>query len=207
MKSGFKKNRLALIFLFFGIVCLIPFQAVSGTVDLKFSGNKFTTDISDTPLKTVLNKIKDKKGVAFKGDDEILNGKISVRFNDFSFQDGLKRILRDVDYSFIYNKDGDIVEIVVVGKGMDAGRSSTTRSRSKKGPSSSVPEGLRITRNVTIPGYKEELTPEERKALTVRKNVSPPPGFGEPLSEEAKKHLINEKKVESPPGSEKKNDN
>ncbi|MBF0117439.1 MAG: STN domain-containing protein [Desulfobacterales bacterium] len=91
--------------------------AVSSELTILFLNEEnFSVSIKDTPIKDVLAKIEKDKGIWLKGDKANLSQKISISFTKMPIEKGLKRILGRINYGFEYNKNGQVIGIVVAGK-------------------------------------------------------------------------------------------
>jgi len=82
-------------------------------LSLTFEGEVLSADIKGIPLKTVLEAIKERRGVWYDTgplkDPSILNETISVHFEGLPLQDGLRRILLGVNHVILFqgrNVDG-----------------------------------------------------------------------------------------------------
>lgn len=89
-------------------------EAVSVKNDL------LSASVRDTSLLEVARDIQKQSGVWFRGDETLFQEKISVTFNDLPMEEGLKRILTNVNYSFIYDAKNKIAGVVVMGEGKPA---------------------------------------------------------------------------------------
>lgn len=86
---------------------------------LAFDQGRMTANIKNTPLKAVLDRIKQQRKIYFdKGfmkDPSLLDNDISLQFKNLSVQDGLERILSGINHSLFFK--GDSVEgVMLLGK-------------------------------------------------------------------------------------------
>jgi hypothetical protein len=91
-------------------------------IDIKFNGQTMSADLDHVTLGQILEKIKSEKGMWFKGNESVLEERVSVQFKDFPLQKGLKRILFDINHVLFFDYDKKLVGVFIVGK-EDAGRS------------------------------------------------------------------------------------
>jgi len=134
----FKVARTALILLAGPLVLFltsVSAQAQEGKVKLNFEKETLSADIEQAPLRAVLNRIKEKKGIWystwFKG-ESTLNEKVSVQFRRLPIKDGLERILSDVNHSLVLQGSG-VVGVMLFGK-EDRTRQPSPRRRSRPSP-------------------------------------------------------------------------
>ena len=83
---------------------------------LVFHGKTFTAILEDASLKTVLEKFQKETGIWFKIPESELNERVSVQFANLSIQEGLKRILRTMNYSFLFDQDNNLMGTFIFGK-------------------------------------------------------------------------------------------
>ena len=101
--------------------CLLSFslsfflRAEEGEIELEIKGETISARIKGGLLKDIIEKIKEKKGIWFKGGESLFEEKISVEFKDLSIQDGLKRILSKMNYSLMFDQDGKLFGVILIG--------------------------------------------------------------------------------------------
>lgn len=83
---------------------------------LIITNNKISADFEDVSLGEILIGIKDRNNIWFKGDESLLNEKISVRFTDLSLEHGMKRILRSANYALVYHDNGNLAGLILFNK-------------------------------------------------------------------------------------------
>ncbi len=88
--------------------------AGSGLGQLEVKENKITVNIKDVPLHTLLNAIREKRGVWFEGDKDLLARKVSVKFEDLPLIEGIKRILYPLSYAMIFDSKGSLRGLYIV---------------------------------------------------------------------------------------------
>ena len=85
---------------------------------LDFRNQTLSANIEDAPLRDVLKRIKQKKGIWFKAWSKgkpVLDEKVSVRFRGLSVQEGMERIFSEFNHSLIFEQDS-IVGVMLFGK-------------------------------------------------------------------------------------------
>jgi hypothetical protein len=131
--------RLLLAFLVI-IVVLFCFHATVSPQEsrlyLNINGHRLSADIENTPLKKVIDQIKNQKDIwidtTFMRDQSLLDNDISVTFGDVSMKEGLDRILTGINYSLFY-KGETVVGVMLFGK--PGKRSYRNRSTFRRSPS------------------------------------------------------------------------
>jgi hypothetical protein len=164
-----------------------------------FHAHGLSADFNNKALKEVLNYFTKGKDIWVKGDETLLNEKISSHFQNLSLEDGLKRILNRFNYGILYAKNGDPLGVYIFGKGNvnNIQLESTDRQQFQFNEKEDVevivncppPGGLdkaeaetikqelfTIQKNVPPPGGPVSITPEEQKVFRIQKNVPPPGG-------------------------------
>ncbi len=106
-----------------------------GQLELDFNGETCSLDAAKVPLKTVLAKIKDEKGVWLKVSQSSAEETISLRFRDLPIREGIERILRNFNYSLHFNQNGKLLGATILGvkEGSDyRGKKLGSQSRRKR---------------------------------------------------------------------------
>lgn len=151
----------------------------SGTadIDLKFQGETLSANLTEAPLKDIAEKLEKEIGVSFKGDASLFNEKVSVRFKNLPLENGLKRILCRINYSLVFDGDGRVASVIVLGRAAPGDntvkRNDSIADRkpvSDASEGSSVEESFEVVRNAPPP---ENPHPEPIDMKIVRN--SPPP--------------------------------
>jgi len=94
----------------------IPAYSAQGISELQFSSQSISAEIEGATLETILNKIIAKKGIWFKGSQSVLQEKVNTRFVDLPIEYGLKKILRNLNYSLIFDENQSVVGVIVLGR-------------------------------------------------------------------------------------------
>ena len=80
-----------------------------------------SVNLKDNSLLEVARDIEKQSGVWFRGDETLFQEKISVSFNDLPLEEGLKRILTNVNYSLMFDAKNKVAGVMVMGEGKPAG--------------------------------------------------------------------------------------
>jgi len=83
---------------------------------LVFQGATVTANLKEVPLKTVFEKVQKETGIWFKVAESEVDERVSIQFENLSVKEGLKRILRTMNYSFLFDQDNHLIGAFVFGK-------------------------------------------------------------------------------------------
>ena len=212
-----EKNRGLKVFAFFcclfcSLIWFSPAEAEKEAV--RFVGPKMSADIDEIYLRDVFQSINAQKGFWVKGDSSVIDSKISIRFKNLSFQDGLKRILGHINHIMLFDGNREPSGVIIVGggesrrslagkrSGTKVSRDATSRNRSVvQGNTSDEIEGLSpgidltppsktelsslaMVRDVTIPGGPVEVTEQDLDNFKLEMSLTPPGGVVKTTPEE-----------------------
>jgi hypothetical protein len=140
--------------------CLCSFSPVlarEGAIDLKLDGDTLSADLKGAILGDIFEELNKEKGIWWKGDQSVLEEKVTVQFTDLSLEDGMKRILGFLDHCLFFDNDGRLV-------GVFLGKGGTVREMNK---------GSRniIAKVVSSPVKEKNMTPDN--VFDKVKSVSP----------------------------------
>ncbi|MBL7174894.1 MAG: hypothetical protein ISS66_03610 [Desulfobacteraceae bacterium] len=96
-----------------------PILAEAEKIELVFKNQTLSAKVREASLSSVIEKIKGKKGVWFKvwaKGKKFLFEKFSVQFKGLSVQDGMRRILSGINHSMIFDKNGELLGVILLGK-------------------------------------------------------------------------------------------
>jgi hypothetical protein len=202
-----------LFFLAFVLVlsAFSPVCAEEADVVYKTETRTLSVNIKDIPLKNILEKLKKETGIWVKGSESLFQGNVSAQFDNLPLQDGLKRILSSMNYSFMFGPNDKLEGVVIIGKGKSrpATAKSTAVSRQRiispspksAGSSDANSRSYKksgLTKNSSTSSGPLKATGEEQKMFQVQKSDTPPGGLVTVTPEELEKFKI--KKNVAPPG-------
>jgi hypothetical protein len=104
------------------LYCLIMVAAGENRNKLVFEGDTVSAILVEEPLKNVFEKIQKQTGVRFIAADSELDEKVSVQFEKLTVQEGLKRILRTMNYSLLFDQKNKLTGVFVFGKASRLGK-------------------------------------------------------------------------------------
>lgn len=93
-------------------------------ISIKFEGQIMSVKLQGVSLRMILEKLKKEKGIWVKGNESLLDENISVKFEDLSINEGIKRIFANINHAQILDYDNRLVGVVLVGKRGTGGHTS-----------------------------------------------------------------------------------
>ncbi len=162
----------------------LPSLSTAYSVDLVFKGETLSANLKEVPLKTVLDKIREEKGIWIEGKESVLEKKVSLEFRGLSLQDGLKRVLASMNYSLVFDLEKNLVGVIIIDKGklghampkdsvVPMGRHISSLTKKEK---ANVNGPFKVMRDTSSPGGPVKVTDQELESLKVVKNCPPPGG-------------------------------
>jgi hypothetical protein len=79
-----------------------------------------SVNLEETSLLDAAREIEKQSGVWFRGDEKLFQEKISITFKDLSLEEGLKRILTNLNYSLMFDAESEVAGVMVMGEGAPA---------------------------------------------------------------------------------------
>lgn len=79
-----------------------------------------SVNLKDNSLLEVARDIEKQSGVWFRGDETLFQEKISVTFDDLPIEEGLKRILTNLNYSLMFDPKNKVAGVMVMREGKPA---------------------------------------------------------------------------------------
>jgi hypothetical protein len=137
---------------------LFSFKPAEAADLISVKDGLLSVNLKDNSLLEVARDIESQSGVWFRGDETLFQEKISVTFNDLPLEEGLKRILTNLNYSLMFDAKNKVAGVMVMGEGKPAG---TQPAR----------PGAQPPRVATPPGTSTRTAPTVR----TRPSVSTPP--------------------------------
>jgi hypothetical protein len=133
-----------------------------------------SVDLREAPLISVARDIERQSSISFKGDESILEERITVAFEDLPMEQGIKRILSTLNYSLLFDSQGEISEIIIMSEGSSPAGSQPQLRRAPVRSAPSVPPQRRPV--VRRPGATSPLVSGERRSpVPTRSPVTAPP--------------------------------
>ena len=129
---GQQKCCLGLLFVFLVSFILLspPVRASTNNSNpsVEFSDNgTLTLSAEALPLGTLLEKIREKTSVEFKIPKKLLEQPISISFQSLPLDKAIRRILRGVSYTCIFDSDGNVEKIITLPNASEDKDNSTAR--------------------------------------------------------------------------------
>jgi hypothetical protein len=119
-----KKNSLFQALTAIWVISCYFMSAVAGAenISLKFQESTCTAFLEEEPLKNVIEKFRRETGIWVRAPESVLDERVSVQFENLSIQEGLKRILRTMNYSFLFDQDNNLIGAFVFAKANRIGK-------------------------------------------------------------------------------------
>ena len=180
-------------------------EVASGQPDISLKHNMLSVRLNGSPLDQVLKEIERQGEVCFYIDNSMSKKKIWSQFTDLRLKEGIKKILFQYNHVMIFDWDGNLAEVHILGDSDQRDKQVLNKNRTKqinanKPILSITPEdrmeesGFEVVKNCLPPGEDDE---GKTLGFKAREKVDPPPGE---LPEEACKI----KKNVEPPGKDTK---
>jgi len=140
-----------------------------------------SVNLKENSLLDVARDIEKQSGVWFRGDETLFQEKISVAFNDLPIEEGLKRILANLNYSLMFDNKNKVAGVMVMG-GATAIAAQPARPGAQP-PRATTPPKTATTR--PAPAVRSRPSTSTPPAATVRRppRVIPQPGQAGPASQ------------------------
>jgi hypothetical protein len=161
-------------------VCVFPYTSSRAADLVSVKDGAISVNLKDNSLLEVARDIEKQSGVWFKGDETLFQEKISVTFTHLSLEEGLKRILTNLNYSLMFDDKNKVAGVMLVGEGTPAG--------SQQGrPGAQLQRGVTPSRTSPrpTPTVRSRPSTSSQPAATVRRppgGVSPQPSQGGPAT-------------------------
>jgi hypothetical protein len=147
---------------------LMPLSAWPDSVTIK--NGRMSADLKEAPLAGVTKDIEKQSGISFKGDESFLEEKISVSFKDLSVEEGIRRMLANMNYSLMFDNQGEVSEVMIMSEKTGAGA-----LQPQVRPASAVPPSPTERRPVVRrPRTSSPLVPGGTRTPAVRPQTTPP---------------------------------
>ena len=96
--------------------CLESAFAGTENISLIFQESTCTALLEQEPLKNIIEKVRRETGIWIRAPESVLDERVSVQFKNLSLKEGLRRILRTMNYSLLFDQDGNLIGALVVAK-------------------------------------------------------------------------------------------
>ena len=146
---------------------------------VSFKDGLLSVNLKETSLLDVARNIEKQSGVWFRGDETLFQEKISVAFNDLPLEEGLKRILANLNYSLMFDNKNTVAGVMV----MSGGTAIAQPARPGAQPSRATAPPKTATR--PAPAVRSRPSTSTPPSATVRRppRVIPQPGQAGPASQ------------------------
>lgn len=93
-----------------------PNERISEKGGMIIKDGRLSVEYTKVRLGDILDQLKDRDNIWFKGNESLLDEKITVQFADLSLEEGVKRILGFVNYALVYHDDGRLAGVMLFNK-------------------------------------------------------------------------------------------
>ncbi|MBN2033377.1 MAG: hypothetical protein JW836_08890 [Deltaproteobacteria bacterium] len=90
--------------------------SVSWAQGVKIQDAHISAELNEASLISVAGDIERQSGISFKGDESLLEEKVSVFFKDLPLEQGIKRILAGLNYSLLFDSRGNVSEVMIMSE-------------------------------------------------------------------------------------------
>jgi len=119
MKNRTRTCRCSLLFIL-SAVSLFFFTSADAADQVSVKDGFLSVNLKETSLLEVARDIEKQSGVWFRGDETLFQEKISVSFDGLPIEEGLKRILTNLNYSLMFDNKNKVAGVMVMGEGKPA---------------------------------------------------------------------------------------
>lgn len=123
-------------------------SAVGEGPSITFEEESFSAHLEELSLKAVTEKIESETGIWFQAGEALLQERVSVAFDELSFEDGLDRILSTMNYSLVFDEDEEIVGVFLFRR-LDAKEKQSITGARRRPPTRFAPRS--VPRSRTVP--------------------------------------------------------
>ena len=106
--------------------CLTGTFAGAENISLNFQESYCSAFLEEVPLRIVIEKLRRDTGIWVKAPEYLLEERVSVQFENMSIQEGLKRIFREMNYSFLLDRDNNLIGAFVFAKSNEIGKANSS---------------------------------------------------------------------------------
>jgi hypothetical protein len=92
-----------------------------------------SANLEGVSLGEILQQIKTQTSICYRGTESLFKQKVSVQFRDLPLEDGVKRILAPFNYSLMFDADGGLAGMILLGRSYrDQDRAMQTTAITKR---------------------------------------------------------------------------
>jgi hypothetical protein len=119
MEKGIRISRRTFV-LILSALSLLFFASAQAADLVAVKDGLLSVNLKENSLLDVARDIEKQSGVWFRGDETLFQEKISVSFSDLPLEEGLKRILANLNYSLMFDIENKVAGVMVMGEGTPA---------------------------------------------------------------------------------------
>jgi len=118
-----------------------------------------STNAENVPIMEMLLMIQEQCSIWFKCNESLLDEKVSVQFKDLALEDGIKRILSSMNHVFVFDANGRLAGVMILGKSKTGMDTAKNRQLSPRNP----PTARALSRD-TAKDYFESMSPSSERS-------------------------------------------
>ncbi|MFC1862694.1 hypothetical protein ACFL1Z_01915 [Thermodesulfobacteriota bacterium] len=81
---------------------------------LQMNKDSISADLNNVPLNQILQHISKQTNIWFQVNNALLNEKVTIEFSELPIEEGLKRILTNLNYSMSYDAKGRLTGLIII---------------------------------------------------------------------------------------------
>ena len=89
--------------------CFIGTHSGAENISLNFQESSCSALLEEAPLRVVIEKLRRETGIWVKAPEYLLEERVSLQFENLSIQEGLKRILRTMNHSLLFDQRSNLI--------------------------------------------------------------------------------------------------
>jgi hypothetical protein len=164
-------NRVRIFLLFTS--CLFFAAASVWAENVTIRDGRMSADLKEASLLGIAKDIENQAGISFRGDESLLEETVSVSFKDLPLEEGIRRILANLNYSLMFNEQGKIATVMIVSQGSGSSASQPQVRAAPVRPRSPTPARRPVVRR-TRPFSSPLVTGHTRTPATPTPRSLPP---------------------------------
>jgi hypothetical protein len=152
---------LSTVYSLYGETFARPVQGTSHHGRFLIKNGTISANLKEIPLGEILDQIKEHGNIWFKGDEDLLEEKVSVQFVDLPLEEGVKRILASINHVLLFDANGGLEGLILFGKA----NSVRDKTASRAGTHKRVSSSKRLRSDTSISSSVSPKKPSPAKGL------------------------------------------
>ena len=106
---------------------------------ITIQNSRMSAALNGASLMSVAEDIHSQLGISFKGDESLVEGRVSAAFKDLPIEQGIKRMLAGFNYSLLFDSQGQVSQVMIMSEEKVSSASKDQLTRAPARPSSTPP--------------------------------------------------------------------